>query len=50
MDAALGFMPWASACFQKVVKSGGIGTPVRISTPADWKAEIWLEKSLLRFS
>ena len=37
IEAALGFMPCASACFQNVVKSGGMGTPVKISTSAAWK-------------
>jgi hypothetical protein len=37
------------AWFQKVVKSGGIITPVMISQPACLKALIWALKSSVRF-
>ena len=47
--AALGANPCCLACVQKVVKSGGIGTPVTISAPAWRKALIWAEKSSVRF-
>src|SRR5918992_1053307 len=48
-EAILGWNPCWEACFQKVVQSGGIGTPVTISALAALKAEIWEEKSSVRF-
>ena len=47
--AILGLKPCWAACFQNVVQSGGIGTPVTISTFALLNAEICAEKSSLRF-
>jgi hypothetical protein len=49
MEAALGVKPCCLAWFQKVVKSGGIGTPVTISTLPCLKALIWAVKSSVRF-
>ena len=46
MVTTLGLKPCWAACDQKVAKSGGIITPVTISTPAFLKAEICDEKSL----
>ena len=37
------------ACFQNVVQSGGMGTPVTISTFSRLNVEIWAEKSSERF-
>jgi hypothetical protein len=45
----LGVKPCCLAWFQKVVKSGGIGTPVTISTLPCLKAFICAEKSSVRF-
>ena len=44
-DAIFGLKPCCVACFQKLVKSGGIGTPVMISTPALLNWAICAEKS-----
>ena len=49
MLATLGRKPCWAACFQKVVQSGGMGTPVTISTFSRLKAEICAEKSSERF-
>jgi hypothetical protein len=49
MEAALGVKPCCLACVQKVVKSGGIGTPVTTSTFPSRNALIWAEKSSVRF-
>jgi len=49
MDAIFGLKPCWAACFQNVVQSGGIGTPVTTSTCSFLKAEIWAEKSSERF-
>ena len=38
--AIFGLKPCCFACFQKVVKSGGSGTPMRISSLFFLKAEI----------
>ena len=43
--AILGRKSCWPAWFQNVVKSGGIGTPMRISAPASLNCEIWAEKS-----
>ncbi len=45
MDATFGLKPCCAAWVQNVVKSGGMGTPVKISTPAVLNAPIWAEKS-----
>jgi hypothetical protein len=47
--AILGRKPCWAACFQKVVQSGGSGTPVTISTFSFLNVEICAEKSSLRF-
>src|SRR5215510_13366205 len=49
IDAALGWKPCCLACVQKVLKSGGITTPVMISQLAFLNAEIWALKSVVRF-
>ena len=36
IDATLGRRSSSPACFQKVAKSGGVGTPVMISTFPSW--------------
>src|SRR6202011_1081201 len=48
-EAILGLKPCWAACFQKVVQSGGIGTPVTISTFSRLNVEIWAEKSSVKF-
>ena len=48
-EATFGLKPCCSACFQKVVKSGGITTPVTISHCAFLKALICAEKLSVRF-
>ena len=48
-EATFGLKPCCSACFQKVVKSGGSTTPVTISQLAFLKAVIWAEKLSVRF-
>src|SRR3972149_261772 len=45
MEAIFGVKPCCLAWFQKVVKSGGMGTPVTISAEAVLKAPIWAEKT-----
>src|SRR5439155_26377941 len=47
-DAIFSRKPCCSACVQKVVKSGGIGTPVMICAFPDLNRESWLEKSSFR--
>ena len=47
--AIFGLKPCWAACFQNVVQSGGMGTPVTISTFSFLKVEIWAEKSSVRF-
>src|SRR6266404_1882463 len=47
--ATLGRNPCWAACFQNVVQSGGMGTPVTMSTFSFLKVEIWAEKSSERF-
>src|SRR5882757_487641 len=49
IEATLGVKPCCLAWFQKVVKSGGIITPVMISHDAPLKALICAEKSSVRF-
>ena len=49
IEAIFGVKPCCLAWFQKVVKSGGIITPVMISTLSALKALIWAEKSSVRF-
>src|SRR6266404_3175342 len=49
MLATLGRKPCCAACFQNVVQSGGIGTPVTISTFSFLKVVICDEKSSDRF-
>ncbi len=49
IDATFGVKPCCLAWFQKVVKSGGIITPVMICTSPDLKALICAEKSSVRF-
>ena len=49
MLATLGRKPCCAACFQNVVQSGGIGTPVTISTFSFLKVAICAEKSSDRF-
>jgi hypothetical protein len=49
IEAIFGLKPCCSAWFQKVVKSGGSTTPVRISASAFLKAVICAEKSSERF-
>ena len=46
--ATFGLKPRCPACRQNVVKSGGIGTPVTISTLPSLNAEICAEKSSVR--
>jgi len=48
-EAILGRNPCWEACFQKVVQSGGMGTPVTISASAALNREIWEEKSSVPF-
>ena len=48
-EATFGLKPYCSACFQKVVKSGGSTTPVTISQLADLNALICAEKLSVRF-
>src|SRR5215510_2007171 len=48
IDATFGRKPCWAACFQNVVQSGGMGTPVTISTFAFLNSEICAEKSSLR--
>src|SRR4029453_4814397 len=48
-EAIFGLNPCWAACFQNVVQSGGMGTPVTISTFSFLKAEICAEKSSVRF-
>ena len=48
-EAILGWKPCWEACFQKVVQSGGIGTPVTISTFSFLNVAICAEKSSERF-
>src|SRR5258708_2145904 len=48
MVATLGRNPCCEACFQKVVQSGGMGTPVTISTFSRLNVEICAEKSSVR--
>ena len=43
IDAILGLNPFCLAWVQKVAKSGGIGTPTRMSQSACLKALIWAE-------
>src|SRR4029453_10678951 len=49
MLATFGRKPCCAACFQNVVQSGGMGTPVTISTFSRLNAEICAEKSSERF-
>ena len=49
-EAALGLKPCCSACFQKVVKSGGSTTPVMIWALAFLNAVICAAKLSVRFS
>ena len=49
MEATLGLKPCWDAWFQKVVKSGGIITPVMMSQFAFLKAAICALKSSVRF-
>ena len=48
-EAILGWNPCWEACFQKVVQSGGMGTPVTISASAALNLAIWEEKSSVPF-
>src|SRR5438067_2034281 len=48
-EAILGRKPCCAACFQNVVQSGGIGTPVTISTFSRLNVAICAEKSSVRF-
>jgi hypothetical protein len=48
-EAILGWKPCWEACFQKVVQSGGMGTPVTISALAALNLAIWEEKSSVPF-
>ena len=49
IDATFGLKPCCDAWFQKVVKSGGIITPVMISQFDFLNAAICAEKSSVRF-
>ena len=46
-EAIFGLKPCCSACSQKVVKSGGIGTPVTISALAALNWLNWVVKSIV---
>src|ERR687897_2856882 len=46
-DATTGRKSCCRAWVQKLVKSGGMGTPVSSWAPASLNAEIWAEKSLV---